>query len=399
MKMNTVPYTQLNSQAVFSKFAVESPAQAGGNTILRNVRIVEEGEAQGHGVWLDADFVADTVALAAGRRIKCRFGHPQMCGESLGKLLGYYDNFRLLSDENGAYAVADLHLLKVADLSPDGKLAEYISELSQVADDMFGNSIVFSAMEHFFKTDKGVKLYPAWDSDTHDYKTKEGVGYDAQEHGIIDEGKVYVSIAQLHESDLVDSPAATRSLFGTPTVLTQIANFFGFDFNGLRKTVLLKQLVQSYQKMEKFNINAKTSEGTDIVIITENDYIGIGDSVQLPDGTPAPDGEHIITESDSGQSNTITVAGGVITNIAATVAAETPAEQSQGEGNQAAAEMQAAQEELSAAKAEIEKLTKQLAAAQAQIKVLSAKPIAAPIPPVPSADALGKKKYVSPLFK
>jgi hypothetical protein len=398
MKMNAVSYSHLNSRAVFSKFSVEAPAQAGGNTILRDVRIVEEGEAQGHGVFLDSDFVADTVALAAGRRIKCRFGHPQMCGDSLGKLLGYYDNFRLMSDDNGAYAVADLHLLKVADLSPDGKLAEYISELSQVADDMFGNSIVFSALENFYKTEKGVKLYPTWDNDTHDYKTKEGVGYDSEEHGKIDESKLYVSIAQLHESDLVDSPAATRSLFGTPTVLNQLLNFFGLNINGMRKTVLLKQLVQSYQKMEKFNINAKTSEGVDIVVVTENDYIGIGDSVQLPDGTPAPDGEHIITESDSGQSNTITVAAGVITNIAATVAAETTAEEGPVD-TQASADLSAVQAELSTAKNEIEKLTKQLSAAQAQIKVLSAKPIAAPITPVPSADAKAKTKYVSPLFK
>jgi hypothetical protein len=326
MKRTQLP-KQLNSAAAYSKFAAQAPAQAGADMVIRDVRIVEEGIAKGHGVWLDSNFIADTVRLAQNRRIKCRFGHPQMCGESLGKVLGYYDNFRAMSDENGAYAIADLHLLEVANASPDGKLADYILELSKVAPDMFGNSIVFSPSIEYYKTDKpGVKVYEDWW--TGRLFDVDGNEYDEATHGKIDESKLYVDNEMLHESDLVDSPAATNSLFGQPMILTQVAEFFGLNIGGLRKTALFNKLVKSMaQTNKKFDINATTTDGNAIVIVTENSYINIGDSVQDSEGNAVADGDYGIAESDAQSNITISVVGGVITNIGPPMASAGPAQQ------------------------------------------------------------------------
>ncbi len=299
---------------------VESPSAANGNQmILRDVRIVEEGEAKSYDVWMDKAFVEKTVALAQNRRIKCRMGHPGMCSEAMGSYLGYFDNFRVAEDEKGSYAIADLNLSEVANKSPQGRLADYIMEMSQKAPDMFGASIVFYEGKRFYKTDKGVNIYNG-------NLTAEGEQYDAAKHGAIDDSKRYHEIAQLEETDLVDSPAATTSLFSEQSSLfSQIISFFGGGFSAKKAALSLRQaIIQEIDNMAKRNINATTTDGTPIVVVTENAFIGIGDSVQDDAGTALPDGDYPIADSDSGQTGqTITVMAGVITHISTTVAAST----------------------------------------------------------------------------
>ena len=65
------------------------------NDVINDVVIVQEGIAKGHGVWLDAQFVKD-IAFQGNElgEVKSRFGHPNMCGNSLGDYLGVFKNFR-----------------------------------------------------------------------------------------------------------------------------------------------------------------------------------------------------------------------------------------------------------------------------------------------------------------
>jgi hypothetical protein len=335
MKLANKTYLKGSGPVCFSQgILAEQPGQANGNTMtLKDVRIVEEGEAKGHGTWIDAEFVEKTVQKAQNRRIKCRFGHPEMCKESFGTYLGYYDNFRVMEDENGTYAIADLHLAEAANLSPNGKLGDYIMQLSKDAPDLFGNSIVFCYRNTYFKTDKGIKIF----GDNYDghgnliYTTENGDTYNPSEHGELDTGKVYVDIASLDASDLVDEPAATSGLFTKGDLLTRVATFFGLDFGGMRKTATLRKLIQEFNNMarkEKLSINATIADGSAIVVETDNSFIGVGDMVNDAEGNPVPDGNHDITASDSNQSGiTITTAGGTITRIEPTV---TQTEQSSG---------------------------------------------------------------------
>jgi hypothetical protein len=342
----------LHTAPCFSKkiLEVESPSQANGNSMtLKNVRIVEEGEALGHGVFIDKSFIKDVVSLAQGRRIKCRFGHPGMCQEALGTYLGYYTNFQVVSDAGGDYAVADLHLSKAATKSPNGNLAEYIRDLAKEAPEFFGNSIVFSASGEYYKTSEGINVYPKplknEEGDTENsYVTQDGEAYNKEKHGVIDFDKVYEGITALHGGDLVDEPAATSSLFGEPSLLEKVAEVFGLSFGGLRKTATLKKLITEFSQlnsMKQLSINATTADGIAIVVETDNAYIGIGDKVTDSEGNPVADGQHVITESDSGQTGiTITTTGGVITRIEPT-GTESSQEQPQNSSEGVQAELSA----------------------------------------------------------
>ena len=57
------------------------------NEVLHGVQITLEGEAKGHGVWLDRAFceaVAEQGNAMGDAGVKVRFGHPAMCSDALG---------------------------------------------------------------------------------------------------------------------------------------------------------------------------------------------------------------------------------------------------------------------------------------------------------------------------
>jgi hypothetical protein len=398
-KLHTEIEPQKTGICFSRKFDVQAPSPSTGNHyVLKDVRIVEEGPARGHGVWLDARFVDTIVTLAAGRMIKCRLGHPDMCKESMGTYVGYYNNFRTVSDANGTYAVADLNVSQASNKSPNGTLGDYIVELAQEAPTMFGNSIEFMPGETYYKTDKGHDVYRDYSEEGTGYKLGTGEAYDKSLHGNINRNKEYVECSAFENSDLVDEAAATSQLF-SGGLLSQIKSLFGGGYPAAKKTALLKNIVRN---MTFSQINATTNDGSAIIVESENEFIGIGDSVMMPDGTPQPDGEYVIAESDSGQTDTITVVGGMITNIAQTITEPAaPTEQvaaSETAANEAlSAALSTAQTQLAEAIARSASLETQLNAANEKIAALSKLPIANPIANNQGTEK-GKNKYQSPTF-
>jgi hypothetical protein len=183
--------------------------------VIKNVVLAREGIAKGHGVHLDSTFIAKLVELGndieAG--VKARFGHPNMCSDALGTYIGRFKNFRVIEDK----AYADLHMDEVAKKSPKGDLYSYVFGMAKSNPDMFGNSIVFRAGE---------------------------------------------SIVALMASDLVDTPAATESLFSEDLTASKVTEFLESNpeveeilFN---KPELIEQFLNRYEnykskknKMEK----------------------------------------------------------------------------------------------------------------------------------------------------
>lgn len=161
--------------------------------IIKGVTIAREGIAKGHGVFLDANFISDLVEMGNKKEkgVKSRFGHPNPYSDALGTYLGRFKNFRV-SDKK---AIADLYLDESAKISPHGNLYDYVLSMASDNPDMFGNSIVFKAGES-------------------DYRQE------LNEAGEVIE-KEYVSIVDLTASDLVDTPAATDSLFSTNFYLSK----------------------------------------------------------------------------------------------------------------------------------------------------------------------------------
>ncbi len=173
------------------------------NDIIRDVVLVQEGVAKGHGVWLDAKFVNDISKQGnESVKTKSRYGHPNMCGNSLGDYLGTYQNFSTRRQGGKTQAIADLHLdRKVADRSPkyDKSIVDYILNFADSNPDMFGNSIVFSGTPEERKVEEdGKKIYKT-------FMTLNKKGFSA--------------------SDIVDDPAATDGMFSEFNIANQITEF------------------------------------------------------------------------------------------------------------------------------------------------------------------------------
>lgn len=176
----------MNYLSTDTLFQSSTPAINSESGIIQNVLVVSKGEAKGHNLFLNDDFLEKTALLGnqAAKGIKARYGHPNMCSTALGTYIGRCHNFRKV-DNN---VIADLHLDKTAKISPNGNLYDYILQLAATNPDMFGSSIAF----------KGGEVTTLTEAIENSPKTTI---------------RNYASIEALHAVDLVDDPAATDGLF------------------------------------------------------------------------------------------------------------------------------------------------------------------------------------------
>ncbi len=210
------------------------------NEVLHNVQITLEGEALGHGVWLDREFcdaVAEQGNATGDVGLKVRYGHPAMCSDAIGTELGRVKNFRVVDIERdvdgekvqAAGVIADVHLLKSAHSAPQGDIAKHVLETAKEDPKQFGQSIVFTYADWVVKDADGNR---------HSYKEEVDDAYDkwAEENPKLApsprkyselretwknqsaDGKVYAVLGKLHGSDFTDTPAATDGIFSTGTL-------------------------------------------------------------------------------------------------------------------------------------------------------------------------------------
>lgn len=184
--------------------------------VLHDVQITLEGEARGHGVWLDRAFCEDVAKAgnATGEAgVKVRFGHPAMCSDALGTYLGRAKNFRVvdLTRKDGSAAagvIADIHLAAESHSAPKGDLGKWVLDAAENSPDTFGQSIVFTYAD--------LKVKDA-DGNDHSYNAEvlESEDKDAakkwREQSA--DGKTYVVLGKLHGTDFTDTPAATDGVF------------------------------------------------------------------------------------------------------------------------------------------------------------------------------------------
>lgn len=161
--------------------------------VLRGVALVTEGEAQGHHIHLDSEFIDDVIEQGNATRtgLKVRFGHPTMSSTALGTFLG---RAKLLwRDDIGGQALvrADIFLAASAADTPQGDLRGYVERLAAEDDQAFGMSIVFEPGRRYRKTATGEKVYGPVDDRWQDAPAKD-----------------FVELEKLLASDAVDDPAS-----------------------------------------------------------------------------------------------------------------------------------------------------------------------------------------------
>lgn len=191
--------------------------------IISDVVMVQEGEAMGHGVELDADFISDLVAYDrkyySNIGLKARFGHPSMSSEAMGTQLGVYRNFRKREKNGKMQAIADLHLLESAEASPTHPgMRSWVLQMAAERPDFIMSSIVFKPAYYFQRKGNGNKK--RLDSEF-DYDSELGPVYVAFDET---EGAAH------YFTDLVEQGAATDNLFAANAFsphlfVSQVHNF------------------------------------------------------------------------------------------------------------------------------------------------------------------------------
>jgi hypothetical protein len=174
--------------------------------VIYGASVVTEGEAKGHGMHLEAEFVDEVVRMGNDRKggLKARFGHPSMCSTALGTYLGKFKNFRRAEKGGKAQAIADLYLSNEAKETPNGNLYKYVLGMADNESDQFGTSIVFDRGPAYQRDNKGAKRYCGWQK-----------GEDGEWHYVkpLNDRKIFTEIRKLHACDAVDDPAANEGLF------------------------------------------------------------------------------------------------------------------------------------------------------------------------------------------
>lgn len=186
--------------------------------ILYDVVMAEEGDAKGHDLTLEEEFILDLVAYDRKHYskigLKNRFGHPNASEDTMGTQMGRFLNFRTRKKDGKMQAIADLHLLEASNLSPTKpNMKEWMVTMAQEAPDFVMQSIVFKPGRYYQKYKDGSKRY-IWEYQ----KTKQQDGSVAETWISSDPvlGKVFVEFGPKGEhyyTDTVEAGAATESLF------------------------------------------------------------------------------------------------------------------------------------------------------------------------------------------
>lgn len=157
--------------------------------IIYGASLMQEGEALGHNMLLDAKSLQQVVELgnAAPKGVKSRFTHPGLSSDGMGKYLGRLRNFRIKDDK----ALVDLHLSDVASKAPQGDLADYVMSMAEDEPDMFGMSAVIY-YEYAWLLDDGTEVLM-------DERPENATN-----------DKPFTRIEVLRAGDVVDEPAANR---------------------------------------------------------------------------------------------------------------------------------------------------------------------------------------------
>lgn len=160
--------------------------------LILGLAVVTRGEALGHHLWLDGEFLQQTAAAInqAKTGIKSRFTHPSLSGDGLGTYLGRMKNARI----DGDVVRADLHFSDVAHNTSDGDRAAYVMDLAEEDPVAFGVSIAY-------RPDYGAED-KFWA--THEDKDGNFESPDSDNTGNLPHAR----LNELRASDVVDEPAA-----------------------------------------------------------------------------------------------------------------------------------------------------------------------------------------------
>lgn len=300
-----------NSLPTFKSTSVNIDREAG---ILKNTCVAEFGDNKNDSYFDDAFLEALVEQGNAGKGIKSRFGHPNMCSTSFGTFIGRYHNFRI--ENRNVYA--DLHLDETAKTTPNGNLFDYVLDMAEKNPDMFGNSIhIYSEVYQKpingkVKNMHNLETFKACDLVDEPAATKE-LFSDSNDLGVIitdfldNNPKIFDVIQK--------KPEIISDFFERYTNYSNRKSLINFNMSFLSK---LKDKLAG-KKDDAFDIDITLGDGSIVTVKTDANEPQIGDEVVDESGNPLADGDYVTTDG-----GTITVVSGTISDM--TQAPDTPAD-------------------------------------------------------------------------
>ena len=186
--------------------------------VIHDVAVCIQGEALGHGVWLDEEFIKAVVAQgnAAENGLLCHFGHESSNASRIKNYMGVFSNFveKPAKDHEGndcIGAYADIKFSKTAKEMSDN--VDWVMKLARERPDALGLSIVFDVSDYKVKTADGDLLWSEFWADKEPKTWDEYFDLCEEFFGASVDGKLYVVMNKLYGADFVAEGAATDGLF------------------------------------------------------------------------------------------------------------------------------------------------------------------------------------------
>lgn len=186
--------------------------------VIHDVAVCIQGEALGHGVWLDEEFIRSCIAQGNDAELLCHFGHEDSNAGRIKNYMGVFSNW-VEKDavghdgEQGIGAYADIKFSKVA--AKQGDNVDWVMGLARERPDALGLSIVFSVADYKVKTAEGELVWSEYIAGLED-EIKTWDDWEEAVSGFFDksvDGKLYVVMGKLYGADFVAEGAATDGLF------------------------------------------------------------------------------------------------------------------------------------------------------------------------------------------
>jgi hypothetical protein len=184
--------------------------------VIHDVAVCIQGEALGHGLWLDEAFIRAVIEQgnAAEKGLLCHFGHETPNANRIKNYMGAFSNFverpaKSHDGEDVIGAYADIKFSKFAKEMSDNVV--WVLGLARERPDALALSIVFDIGDYKVKTADGELLYSEAMKDVKSF-AEWCVAYDKFFEASVD-GKLYAVMGTLHGADFVAEGAATDGLF------------------------------------------------------------------------------------------------------------------------------------------------------------------------------------------
>lgn len=182
--------------------------------ILHGVSCMQAGLAKGHGMSIDQTTLAQcagAINAAGANGLKCRLGHPQICGDAIGTQMGRVRGpARVVGDR----VLADLHLSAAAENAPKGgNLRKWALDAAEEDPESMGLSVVTRRPDEDGAPHRAWPLADGTEINAHDdslwVEGDDDGGYFRRPDNATADVPV-LRIGKLSAVDMVDDPAANR---------------------------------------------------------------------------------------------------------------------------------------------------------------------------------------------